>query len=137
MDAATLLQTIYKAYREKRLDDVLPHLDDGFRLIVHLPEEALPGGDGPRDKQQTAELMQHLMDTYDFLSYDPGPIIAMGNQVSAQPQIRFRDKKSGKVLETKLMHTWLLDDGKVVTLDERYDVPVIQAFLKSVSEIGS
>jgi ketosteroid isomerase-like protein len=137
MDAATTLQAIYRAYREKRLDEILQHLDEEFRFVVHLPEDALPGGDMARDKAQAAELAQQLMDSYDFLAYDPGPIIAAGNQVTAQPQIRFRDKKTGKVLETKLGHTWQVRDGKFIALDERHDVETIRAFFKSLAEDGA
>jgi ketosteroid isomerase-like protein len=137
MDAATTLQAIYQAYREKRLADILPHLDEDFRFVVHLPEDALPGGDAPRDKAQAAELVQQLMDNYDFLAYDPGPIIAAGNQVTAQPLVRFRDKRTGKVLETRLGHTWQIRDGKFVALDERHDVERIRAFFKSLAEDGA
>jgi len=137
MDTATLLQAIYRAYREKRMSDILPRLDESFRFVVHLPEDVMPGGDKPRNKAETAKLMQHLMDAYDFVAYDPGPIIATGDQATVQPQIRFRDKNTGKVLQTKIMHTWRVKDGKAVELDERHDVAAIQAFMKSVSESGS
>jgi len=134
MDAATLLQTLYRAHREKRLADVLDLLDADFRYVVHLPEEALAGADKPRNKAETAELFQYLMETYDFLSYDPGPIIVTENQATAHPQIRFRHKKTGKLLETKLGHTWTVKGGKAVALDERHDVEKVLAFLKSVTE---
>jgi hypothetical protein len=44
METTALLQAIYKAYREKRLADTLSYLGDDFRLVVHLPEDAMPGG---------------------------------------------------------------------------------------------
>ncbi len=136
MDTTALLQAIYKAYREKRLPAVLDHLDEGFQFVVHLPEDALPGADRPRNKEETAELLQSFMDTYDFLAYDHGPIIVVQDRATVQPQIRYRDKKSGKVIETKLAHAWRVKDGKATELEERHDVARIQTFLKSLSEDG-
>jgi ketosteroid isomerase-like protein len=137
MATTTLLQAIYGAYREKRLGDVLSYLDEDFCYVVHLPEDAIPGGDKPRNKAETAELIQNLMDTYEFLAYDPGPIIAAEDRATVQPQIRFRDKRTGKVLETKLAHRWRVKDGKALELDERHDVETIRAFLKSVAAEGA
>jgi ketosteroid isomerase-like protein len=137
MDTATLLQAIYAAYRDKRLADLLSYLDEDFRYVIHLPEDAVPGGDKPRNKAETAELLQNLMDTYEFLAYDPGPIIATDDRATVQPKIRFRDMATDKVLETKLTHSWRVKNGKALELDERHDVEKIQAFLKGVAEDGA
>ena len=106
MDTTSLLQAIYKAFREKRLADAISHLADDFRLVVHLPEDALPGGDRPRSKAEAALLFQGFINDYDFLAYDQGPIIVTGDHATSQPQIRYRHKKTGKVIETWLNHTW-------------------------------
>lgn len=134
IDTAALLQAIYKAYREHRLADVLAKFDDSFRLIVHLPEDAVPGGEKPRNKTETAELLDYFHSTYDILAYDPGPIIVTGNRASVQPQVRYRDKKTGEVLDTKLTHTWRIQRGMATDLEERHDVVKVLAFLKRVSE---
>jgi ketosteroid isomerase-like protein len=137
MDTASLLQAIYKAYRENRVADLLGYLDEDFRYVAHLPEEALPGGDKVRDKTETAATIKYIMETYDLLTYDPGPIIATDDTATVQPQISIRDKRTGKVLETKLAHTWRVRGGKAVELDERHDLAKIEAFLKSMSESRS
>jgi ketosteroid isomerase-like protein len=133
-DAATLLRAIYTAYREKRLADLMTLLDPEFRFVVHLPEAALPGGNKVRNLAETREILEHLIDTYEFVAYDPGPIIVSAGRATVQPQIRFRDKKSGKLLETQLSHAWRFKDGKASELEERHDVAKILAFLKSAAE---
>lgn len=135
MPVPTFLQAIYDAYREKRLEDVLSSVDDEFRFIIHLPEELFPGGNRPRDRDETTQIMRHYMEAYDFLTYDPGPIIVTADKATAQPHVRLRHKKSGKILETKFRHLWHIQNGKVVVLEESFDLPVIEAFLKSVSEV--
>lgn len=130
----TLLQAIYKAYREKRLADAISYLADDFRLVVHLPEDALPGGDRPRSKAEAALLFQGFINDYDFLAYDQGPIIVAGDFATSQPQIRYRHKKTGKIIETRLSHTWHVRDGKARLLEERHDIPRVQAFIKSLTD---
>jgi len=137
MDTATLLHAIYKAYRENRVADVLGYLDEDFHYVVHLPEAAFPGGDKPRNKAETAATIEHLMATYDFVAYDPGPIIATADKATVQPNIRIRDKQTGKELETRLTHTWRVRGGKAIELEERHDVLKVEAFLKSVAQIGA
>jgi ketosteroid isomerase-like protein len=113
---------------------MLAYLDEDFRYVVHLPEEAVPGGDKPRNKADTAALLQYLQETYEFLAYDPGPIIAKSDTATVQPLVRIRDKRTGKVLETKLTHNWRVRDGKGLELEEHHDLAKIEAFLKSKSE---
>ena len=134
MDTTSLLQAIYKAFREKRLADTISHLADDFSLVVHLPDDALPGGDRPRSKAEAALLFQGFINDYDFLAYDQGPIIVTGDHATSQPQIRYRHKKTGKVMETPLNHTWHVKDGKARALDGHHDVARVQAFMKSLRE---
>jgi ketosteroid isomerase-like protein len=136
-DAATLLHTIYTAWREQRLADVMASLDDNFRFVVHVPADLIPGGDKPRSKAETLEFFQYLIDTFDFLSFDQGPIIATGDRATVQPHIRYRHKQTGKVLETKFSHVWNIKDGKAIDLEERHDTAKIRAFLRSVAEDGA
>jgi ketosteroid isomerase-like protein len=134
MDTTALLQAIYAAYREKRLSDVLDYLDDSFRYVVHLPDELLQGGNMTRDKQATRELFSHFMDTYDFLAFDPGPIIVTGDRALVNSNVRFRHKQSGKQLTTRIQQTWEIKDGKAVSLDEQHDQAAVEAFLKSIRD---
>ncbi len=133
--AAPLLHDLYLAYREKRLLDVMDHLDDSFTMVIHLPEEAIPGGARPRDKAETLKLLRYFVETYEFLDYDPGPIIGSAGQATAQPRLRFRDVGTGKVLDTQISHTWTFKDGKAVRLDERHDVANIMTFINSVKGV--
>jgi ketosteroid isomerase-like protein len=134
MDTASLLQAIYRAYRENRLADMLGYFGEDFRYVMHLPETAVPGGDAPRNKAETEAVLRYLQDTYDFLAYDPGPIIAADDKATVQPLVRVRDKRTGEVLETKLTHAWRVKDGKALELEEHHDLPKIEAFLKRVAD---
>jgi ketosteroid isomerase-like protein len=132
-DAAVLLQAIYRAYREKRLTDVLAYFDENFRFVAHVPDEALPGGDRPRDKAETGQLFRQFMDDYEFLEFEHGPIIVTGDRATVHAEIRIRHKATGKLLETKLTHTWRVGGGKALELEERHDVPKLLAYLKTIA----
>ncbi len=131
MDTATLLHAIYTAYREKRVDVLLGYLDDEFHWVVHLSEAAFPGGEKPRDKTETAATLKRIMESFDLLTYDPGPIIATDHTATVQPRIRIRDKQTDAILETQMVHTWRVKNGKAVALDETHnDRAAVEAFLQ-------
>src|SRR5262245_53229292 len=131
-----LLQTIYSAYREKRLADVLALLDDDFRFTIHLPADALPGAATPHGKAATAKLLEGLIATYDFLLYEPGPIMVTGDQAAVRVRIRYRHKATAETIETTLGHFWRVRDGKAVQLDEYHDVQHVVSFLSKVAPGG-
>jgi hypothetical protein len=112
MDTTSLLQAIYKALRERRLADAISYLAEDFRLVVHLPEDAVPGGTRPRSKAESTLLFQSFLYDYDLIAYDHGPIIVAGDRATTQPEIRYRHKKTGKVLDTKLTPQLVCERGK-------------------------
>ena len=48
--------------------------------------------------------------------------------------MKFRHKKSGKVLETRFIHDWRVADGKASELSQRHDLEQLKAFLRSVGD---
>ena len=133
---AALLQAIYTAYREKRLADVLAQLTDDFRFTLHLPSDALPGAGAPLGKADTAKLFEAMIGAYDFLMYEPGPIMVTGDQAAVRARIRYRHKATDAVIETTLGHFWRVRDGKAAQLDEYHDVQHVLAFLDKVASGG-
>jgi len=130
-----LLQKIYTAYREKRLDDVLALFSDDFRFTLHLPQGTIPGAGIPNNKAETAAMLQSFIDTYDFLDYDPDEIQISpdGEHATASPLIRYRHKASGQVIQTRLSHFWSVREGKARSLDEYHDTARVEAFLARVA----
>lgn len=134
MDNATLLQAIYKAFRENRLAEALSYLDDDFKLSIRLPDDGVPDQDRPRSKAEAALLFRKFADRFDLIGHEPGLIIVTDTSASVQPELVMRHRMTGKTLTAKLRHTWRIADGKARELAVEYDVPQIQAFLRSVGE---
>ena len=135
-DSPALLQAIYAAYRERRLADALALLSDDFRFTLHLPAEALPGAGASHGKAEAARLLEDIIATYDFLMYEPGPIMVTGDEAAVRVRIRYRHKATGEVIETTLGHFWRLRDGKATQLDEYHDVQQVLSFLTKVAPGG-
>jgi ketosteroid isomerase-like protein len=133
---AAMLQSLYVAYREKRLADVAPHLADDFRFTMHLPADALPGAATPHGKAEALALFEGLLAAYDILLYEPGPIMVTGDQAAVRVRIRYRHKATDAVIETTIGHFWRTRDGKVVQLDEYHNVQHVLAFLHKVASGG-
>ena len=133
MDPAALLQNIYRCYREKRLADVVDLLSDDFKFLALLPGDG-DGDSRPRSRAEIALMAHKFMDQYDILAFDPGPIIVTNDVASAQAEVKFRHKKSGKILETQFFHDWRVADGKATELKQRHDLEQLKAFLASVED---
>lgn len=134
MDTATLLQAMYKAFRENRLAEALSYLDDDFKLSIRLPDDGIPDQDRPRSKAEAALLFRKFADRFDLIGHEPGLIIVSGTSASAQPELVMRHRLTGKTLAARFKHTWRIVDGKARELAVEYDVPQIQDFLRSVGE---
>jgi ketosteroid isomerase-like protein len=134
MDPA-LLQNIYRCYREKRLADVVALLSDDFKFTAQLPDD-VDGGRRSRSRAETAILVHKFMEEYDILAFDTGPIIVTDNLASAQAQVKFRHKRTGKVLETRFIHDWRIADGKACELEQRHDLNQLKAYLRSVGDMA-
>ena len=133
MDTAALLQEIYRCYREKRLADVVELLSDDFKFTAQPPDD-LDDAIRPRSRAETAILVHKFMDQYDILVFETGPIIVTDDVASAQANVKFRHKKSGKVLETRFIHDWRVADGKARELAQHHDLEQLKAFLRSVGD---
>ena len=132
MDPAALLQEIYRCYREKRLADVVELLSDDFKFSAQLPDDG--DGDPPaqpgRDRHPGAQIHGAVRHP----RVRDGPIIVTDGVASTQANVKFRHKKSGKVLETRFIHDWRVADGKARELAQRHDLEQLKAFLRSVGD---
>ena len=129
MEPATLLQNIYKCYREKRLADMLELFDDNFRMIVTLPEDAPADERRPRSKAETAILTHKFLEEYDVLEFEPESLVVADGVISTMTRARFRHRRTGNILDTTFEQTWRIADGKAVQLEQSHDVQTLAAFM--------
>ena len=136
MDPAALLQNIYRCCREKRLAEIVNLLGDDFKFKAELPDD-LDGEARPRSRAEIALMVHNFMEQYDILAFDPGPIIVADDRASAETDVKFRHKKSGKVLETRFVHDWRVADGKALELEQRHDLNQLRAVIRDGPNDGA
>jgi ketosteroid isomerase-like protein len=136
MDTAVLLQNIYRCFREKRLADVVAMLSDDFKFKAQLPDDAPEDGKRPRSRAELALMVHKSMEEYDILTFEPEQITITDGIASARAEVKFRHKKTGKVLETRFVHDWRIANGKATELEQRHDLEQLRAFAKSVLDSG-
>ncbi len=60
-----------------------------------------------------------LLDTYDFLSFEPSQINVDGSLARAEVHFRYRDKASGEVIDSCMSDFWAVEAGKAKRLDKQ------------------
>lgn len=134
MDTAALHE-FYRCYRERRLAEAVALLSDDFQFKAHIPNAPLDPL-RPRSRAEFTLICHKFLDDYDILTFEAGPFTVFDGVASGPAQGVFRHKKTGNVLELAFRHTWRFADGKIVELQQEYDVGKVQAFLKSVDGSG-
>lgn len=77
--------------------------------------------------------LRGLLDTYDFVTYDPGPLSVDREKVSCEVEFQYREKATGETITNQLRQLWLVDAGKAQRLDEWHDLAAVTSFLDRVS----
>jgi ketosteroid isomerase-like protein len=132
LDTLILVQSIYRCFREKRLGEVVDLLSDDFRFLAQLPDDMLEDINRPRSRAEIALLAHRSMEEFDILTFEPGAIRVSDDFASTETEVKFRHKKTGKVLETRFVHDWRIADGKVCELEQRHDLAQLRAFAESL-----
>lgn len=131
--AKSVVEKVYVAWRARELPGVLALLSDDMVFALHVPANVLSVGGETKGKAAVASTLQALLDAYDFLAYEPGPITANGARANAEVHFRYRQRATGEVIDSRLLHSWVVEAGKVTRLDEWHDLPGVRAFFDRVA----
>jgi ketosteroid isomerase-like protein len=134
MDRAAILRDIYRCYREKRLAEAVAVLSDDFQFKSDQPDDPIDPL-RPRSRAELTLMVHKFFEDFDILNFEPFLIVVDDQDLaSAELNVSFRHRKSGKVIETRLLHDWRFTDGKVSELHQHHDTESWQTFLRSVAE---
>lgn len=132
-DTLAVVENIYAAWQARNLSQVLQLLADDMVFALHIPREVLAIGGETIGKPAVKAALQGLLDTYDFLAYEPGPIAVDGPKANGEVRFRYRQKTTGEIIDSRMRHQWLVETGQAKRLDEWHDVAVVTAFLDRVA----
>jgi ketosteroid isomerase-like protein len=132
-DPKAVIEGAYAAWQARNLPALLALLADDMVFALHVPADVLPIGGETRGKTAVAAVLQGLLDGYDFLAYEPSPVIVDGARVESEVRFQYRQKATGEVIDSRLHHRWSIADGKVTRLEEWHDLPTVRAFFDRVA----
>jgi len=132
-DTKAVVELAYAAWKARDLPRIVELLSDDMVFALHIPAEVMPLGGETHGRAAVAAALQGLMDTYDFLAYDVGPVAVDGATATCENHFRYRHKKTGDVIDGRLRDRWQVASGKVVRLDEWHDVPAVKAYFQRVA----
>lgn len=132
-EAKAVVERLYVAWKARDLPSVLTLLSDDMVFALHIPANVLPIGGETNGKTAVAAALQALLDAYDFIVYEPGPVTGDDTRANAEVHFRYRQRATGEVIDSRLLHSWVIEAGKVARLDEWHDLPGVRAFFDRVA----
>ena len=132
-EAKSVVDRLYVAWKARDLQSVLALLSDDMVFALHVPANVLAVGGETKGKTAVAAALQTFLDTYDFLAYEPGLVTGDDTRANAEVHFRYRQRTTGEVIDSQLLHSWLVEAGKITRLDEWHDLPGVRAFFDRVA----
>ena len=131
----TVLSDIYDAWRSQDLDRLATYLPNDFSHVVYIPAEVHPLGGVCNGKQAVLARLGLIAAEFDFLRFDTSDLMIHKDRASVKIPIRYRHRRTGIVLETKVANFWTFEEGWPVKLSEYHDIARIQAFAAKLAAL--
>jgi hypothetical protein len=69
---------------------------------------------------------------YEFLEVDTHDLIMVKDRAAIEIPLRYRHRRTGRLIETVKANFWTLEDGWPIRLTEYYDVSRVGSFMASL-----
>ena len=127
MSAEKNIKIVQKAYGDFSRGD-LPAVLDAFAddiLWISPGNSALAGE--KRGKEEVTGFFRTLMETWEFLAFEPGEYIASGDRVVALGRYEARSRQTGRTAATHWAMVWTFREGKAIHFQEYMDTGALEA----------
>jgi ketosteroid isomerase-like protein len=131
-----VITDIYDAWRSQDLDLLASYLPDDFCHVIYIPAEVHPLGGVSNGKRASLQRLSLIAQDFDFLCFDTSALIIQKERAGVEIPIRYRHRRTGAVLETKIANFWTFEEGWPVKLSEYHDISRIQAFTASMAALA-
>ena len=116
---------VYTAYAARDIDGALSNCTDSMCFVWNANDALEPYCGECHGKAAFLEKLQTIDTEWEVIKYAPVEIICEGNSAAARVRIEYRNKSTGKTLETELGHFWQIEDGQAAKLIEFYDTATV------------
>jgi ketosteroid isomerase-like protein len=131
-----VITDIYDAWRSQDLDRLASYLPDDFCHVIYIPAEVHPLGGVSNGKRASLQRLSLIAQDFDFLCFDTSALIIQKERAGVEIPIRYRHRRTGAVLETKIANFWTFEESWPVKLSEYHDISRIQAFTASMAALA-
>jgi len=131
----TALKHAYRQWHETRGGSVNVWLDlmaDDVR--IHSLAGGAPGAEFTRHVSSKEGFKQYfvgLLADWEMLHYTTATFVADGDHVAMRGSTAWRNKKTGRIIDTPKADFFTFRDGKIVEFHEFYDTAAMMAALKA------
>jgi ketosteroid isomerase-like protein len=130
-DSRALVQRAYEAFGRGDIEALLALLDEDVEWVTPGPSD-LPTAGRRRGRQQVAEFFQAVNSLYDIQRFEPEAFVSEGDRVVVLGSEISRVKLTGKVLDMRWAHVFIVRNGKVAAFEEYLDMAAVVAELRQV-----
>lgn len=111
---------IYEAFTRGDIAAILDRLDPQAELAYEGPS-AIPWAGNRRGRDGWTSFFQAVGETLDDVSLQMEPFAAQGDHVVCAGRYQARVRRTGKRIDSPLVHLWTLRDGKILQCREMTD----------------
>ena len=121
-----VVRTVYAAFGRGDLEGILAHVDPEVSWRTPGAPD-LPTGGLRRGIAAVREFFPLLLNTFDFVEFQPHDFFAAGDKVVVLGTSREGPKGSGRLVDFRWVHIFTLCDRRIVAFEEPADVTELVA----------
>ena len=125
-----VVQQIYAAFGRGDMDGIINLLDPQVSWMTPGPPD-MPSAGTRRGHAAVREFFDTLMKMVDISDFVPTDFMVQGNTVAVLGTDTERVKATGKAVAFRWVHIFVIENGRVVTFEERADVSAMVDELRS------
>ena len=116
-DNVGLIQSIYEEFNRGDIPAILSHLDPQVELVFEGPS-TIPWAGNRQGLDGWGQFFQTVGENFGEIGLHMEPFAAQGDNVVAAGRYWGTIKKTGKKIDSPLVHLWTIRNGRVVRCQE-------------------
>lgn len=124
------LEAAITAYSLGDLEMAASYFDETAIYAIFVPADTVPFGGEVCGRAQILAKFQHVVQDFEFLRYEPRPILANGDQLRCQIMFALKHRETGEIIDGVMRIEVSFSKGMIVRWHEFHDADRIQAFMR-------
>lgn len=135
-DPVSVVRSVRTAWSTNDKKNTLAHFSDDCVWIIHVDQEALPLAGRAEGIAAIETRLEELVACFEYLLFRTMEISAQGGgQVRARVEVMVQQRASGEVYSGRIRLQIEVRDGKMQSIEEFHDAPLLEAFMRFVNSL--